>query len=52
MRGRRFKTQADIERINIVERICNQRIVAKEGRHKWTSKIEAIKNDERFALAA
>ena len=41
-----------IERINTVERICNQRIVAREKRHKWTSKIEAIENDEKFALAA
>lgn len=38
-----------IERINTVERICNQRIVAREKKHKWTSKFE---NDERFALAA
>ena len=42
-----------IERINTVERICNQRIVAREKRHKWTSStIESVENDERFALAA
>ena len=41
-----------IERINTVERICNQRIVAREKKHKWTSKVEAIENDEKFALAA
>lgn len=46
------KVSEVIDRINTVERICNQRIVAKEGRHKWTSKIEATKNDERFALPA
>lgn len=33
-----------IERINTVERLCNQRIVARESKHKWTSKIEAIEN--------
>lgn len=42
-----------IERINTVERICNQRIVARERRHKWTSSTsDAMENDERFALAA
>jgi DNA-binding transcriptional regulator YiaG len=42
-----------IERINTVERICNQRIVAREKRHRWTSSIvENVENDERFALAA
>ena len=41
-----------IERINTVERLCNQRIVARESKHKWTSKIEAIEKDEKFALAA
>ena len=41
-----------IERINTVERLCNQRIVARESQHKWTSKIEAIEKDEKFALAA
>ncbi len=41
-----------IERINTVERICNQRIIAREKRHKWTSSIvDAAGNDERFALA-
>ena len=38
-----------IERINTVERICNQRIVACEKKHKWTS---STVDDERFALAA
>lgn len=42
-----------IERINTVERICNQRIVAREKKHKWTSStVDKIENDERFALAA
>lgn len=42
-----------IERINTVERICNQRIVARERRHKWTSSTsDAAESDERFALAA
>jgi DNA-binding transcriptional regulator YiaG len=41
-----------IERINTVERLCNQRIVARESNHKWTSKIEAIEKDEKLALAA
>jgi DNA-binding transcriptional regulator YiaG len=40
-----------LERINTVERICNQRIVAKESRKKWSSET-AMANDERFALAA
>lgn len=40
-----------IERINTVERICNQRIVARETRHKWTAKLEAPQ-DEAIALAA
>ncbi len=42
-----------IERINTVERICNQRIVAREKKHKWTSTtVDKIENDERVALAA
>lgn len=42
-----------IERINTVERICNQLIVAREKKHKWTSSVvDKIENDERFALAA
>jgi len=41
-----------IERINTVERICNQRIVARESKHKWTSKLQNAESDERFALAA
>jgi DNA-binding transcriptional regulator YiaG len=40
-----------IERINTVERMINQRIVARETRHKWTSKVAAAE-DDRFALAA
>lgn len=40
-----------IERINTVERICNQRIVARETRHKWRAKLEEM-SDERVALAA
>lgn len=42
-----------IERINTVERICNQRIVAREKMHRWTSTtVDKIENDQRFALAA
>jgi DNA-binding transcriptional regulator YiaG len=42
-----------IERINTVERICNQRIVAREKKRKWTlSTVAKTENDERFALAA
>jgi len=42
-----------IERINTVERICNQRIVAREKMHRWTSlTMDKLENDERFALAA
>ena len=42
-----------IERINTVERICNQRIIAREKRHKWTSStIESVENDAQFALSA
>jgi len=40
-----------IERINTVERMVKQRIVARETRRKWTSKLASSK-DERFALAA
>lgn len=40
-----------IERINNVERLVNQRIVARETRRRWTSKVSAAE-DERFALAA
>lgn len=36
---------------DVIERTCNQRIVARETRHKWTSKVEAAEAD-RFALAA
>ena len=31
-----------IERINVVERLVNQRIVAKERGHKWTAKSSAV----------
>jgi DNA-binding transcriptional regulator YiaG len=34
-----------IDRINTVERICNQRIVARETRHKWFAKMEVQKDD-------
>lgn len=40
-----------IERINTVERIINQRIVARETRRKWSSTMASSK-DDRFALAA
>lgn len=40
-----------IERINTVERILNQRIVARETRRKWTSKLETIEAGN-LALAA
>jgi len=40
-----------IERINTVERICNQRIVARESRHKWTAKLETAQV-EKLALTA
>ena len=46
------KVSEVIDRINTVERICNQRIVARERGHKWTSKLEIATGDERFALAA
>lgn len=43
-----------IDRINTVERLCNQRIVAREDKHKWKSQCVNISaaDDERFALAA
>lgn len=42
-----------IDRINTVERICNQRIVAREKKHKWISEsVDSNENDQRFALAA
>ena len=31
-----------IDRINVVERLVNQRIVAKEQGHKWTAKFSAL----------
>lgn len=36
-----LKISAAINRINAVERLCNQRIVAKEGRAGWKSKLES-----------
>lgn len=42
-----------IERINTAERICNQQIVAREKKHKWTSlTMSKAESDEKFALAA
>lgn len=35
-----------IERINTVERMLNQRIVAREVRHKWTSKVETMGEEQ------
>lgn len=47
------KVSEVIDRINTVERICNQQIVAREKKHKWTSStVNNIENDQRFALAA
>lgn len=40
-----------IERINTVERMLNQRIVARESKRKWTSKMESLESDS-FPLAA
>ena len=36
-----------LDRINTVERIVNQKIVAKETRNKWTA---TISNDEAVAV--
>lgn len=44
------KVTAIIERINTVERICNQRIVARETKHKWKAKHEAMAPTEGHAL--
>lgn len=41
-----------IERINTVERICNQRIVARETKHKWRAKHEAMVSAVGLALPA
>jgi DNA-binding transcriptional regulator YiaG len=41
-----------IERINTVERMCNQRIVARETKHKWRAKHEAAESNEGLALTA
>ena len=38
-----------IERINIVERLVNQRIVAKERGHKWTAKSSATLKNTTYA---
>ncbi len=35
------KVSEVVERISTVERLLNQRIVARETRHKWSSKIQA-----------
>ena len=35
-----IKVSSVIERINTVERMCKQKIVAREDKHKWTSKIK------------
>lgn len=35
-----LKITAAIERINAVERMCNQRVVVKEGRGGWKAKID------------
>lgn len=38
-----------IERINVVERLVNQRIVAKERGHKWTAKSGTMPNSAVLA---
>lgn len=38
-----------IDRINVVERLVNQRIVAKERGHKWTAKSDTMPNSSAFA---
>jgi len=45
------QVNAILERINDVDRLMNQKIVAKERRKKWHSEVAEF-NDERFALAA
>lgn len=40
-----------LKRINDVDRLVNQRIVAKEQRHQWKSRFQVVE-DEGFALAA
>lgn len=45
------KVTAILNRINDVDRLVNQKIVAKETRKKWRSEVAAA-SDERFALAA
>lgn len=46
-----MKVTAVLNRINDVDRLVNQKIVAKETRKRWHSKL-AAQDDERFALAA
>lgn len=50
MRGNANVTSV-LDRINDIDRLVNQKIVAKETRKKWHSEV-APHNDERFALAA
>lgn len=38
-----------IDRINVVERLVNQRIVAKERGHKWTAKSDTMPNNAALA---
>lgn len=45
------KVTAVLDRINDVDRLVNQKIVAKETRKKWHSETTHA-SDERFALAA
>ena len=45
------KVTSVLNRINDIDRLINQKIVAKESRKKWRSEV-AMPNDERFALAA
>jgi DNA-binding transcriptional regulator YiaG len=40
-----------LDRINDVDRLVNQKIVARETRRRWRSEVAAAE-DERFALAA
>ena len=39
-----FQNPEVIERINVVERLISQRIVAKERGHKWTAKSDSMPN--------
>jgi DNA-binding transcriptional regulator YiaG len=38
-----------IDRLNIVERLVNQKIVAKARQHVWTAKIQVMSPDEALA---